>query len=53
MQNFSQNQFNQIAEMRSQSQDQLEQIAKIRKIKNYEKMTKEESITSLLKSKKA
>ena len=28
MQNLSQNEFNQIAEMRGQSQDELEQIAK-------------------------
>ena len=31
MQNLSQNEFNQIAEMRSQLRDELEQIAKIRK----------------------
>ena len=37
--------------MHGQSQDELEQIAKIRRIKNYEKMTKEELIISLLKSK--
>ena len=51
MQNLSPNEFNQIAEMRGQSQDELEQIAKIRRIKNYEKMTKEELIIPLLKSK--
>ena len=51
MQNLSQNKFNQIAEMRGQSQDELERIAKIRRIKNYEEMTKEELIISLLKSK--
>ena len=50
MQNLSQNEFNQIAKMHSLSPDELEQIAKIR-IKNYEKMTKEELIISLLKSK--
>ena len=38
MQNLSQNEFNQIAEMHSQSQDELEQIAKLRRIKNYEEM---------------
>ena len=37
--------------MRDQLRDQLEQIAKIRRIKNYEEMTKEELIISLLKSK--
>ena len=53
MQNFSQNEFNQIVEIRSQLRDELEQIAKIRKIKNYEKMTNEELIISLLKSKQS
>ena len=53
MQNLSQNEFNQIAEMRGLSPDELEQIAKIRRIKNYEKMTKEELIISLLKSKQS
>ena len=51
MQNLSQNEFNQIVEMRGQSRDELQRIAKIRRIKNYE-MTKEELI-SLLKSKKS
>ena len=51
MQNLSQNEFNQIAEIRGQSRDKLERIAKIRRIKNYEEMTKEELIISLLKSK--
>ena len=32
--------------MRGQSRDELEQIAKIRKIKNYEEMTKEKFIIS-------
>ena len=48
MQNFSQNEFNRIAEMRGQSRDELEQIAKIRKIKNYEEMTKEELIILII-----
>ena len=51
MQNLSQNELNQIAEMRGQSRDELERIAKIRRIKNYEEMSKEELIISLLKSK--
>ena len=51
MQNLSQNEFNQIAEMHGQSRDELERIAKIRRIKNYEEMTKDELIISLLKSK--
>ena len=40
MQNLSQNELNQIAEMHGQSRDELEQIAKIRRIKNYEEMFK-------------
>ena len=51
MQNLSQNEFNQITEMRGQSRDGLEIIAKIRRIKNYEEMTKEKLIISFLKSK--
>ena len=39
--------------MRGQSRDELERIAKIRRIKNYEEMTKEELIISLLKSKQS
>ena len=53
MQNLSQNELNQIAEMRGQSRDELERIAKIRRIKNYEEMSKEELIISLLKSKQS
>ena len=37
--------------MRDQSRDELEQIAKIRRIKNYEEMTIEELIITLLISK--
>ena len=51
MQNLSQNELNQIAEMHNQSRDELERIAKIRRIKNYEEMSKEELIISLLKLK--
>ena len=53
MQHLSQNEFDQIAEMRGESRDELGQIAKIRRIKNYEEMTKEELIISLLKSKQS
>ena len=53
MQNLSQNEFNQITEMRDQSRDELERIAKIRRMKNYEEMTKEGLIISLLKSKQS
>ena len=51
LQNLSQNEFNQIAVMRGLSLDELKQIAKIRRIKNYGKITKEDLIISLLKSK--
>ena len=51
MQNLSQNELNQIIKMHDQSRDELERIAKIRRIKNYEEMSKEELIISLLKSK--
>ena len=50
MQNLSQNELNQIAEVRGQSRDELERIAEIRRIKNYEEMQKEELIISLFKS---
>ena len=53
MQNLSLNEFNQIAGMHGQSRDEFERIAKIRRIKNYEEMTKEELIISLLKSKQS
>ena len=53
MQNLSQNEFNQIAEMRGLSRDELEQVAKIRRIKNYKDMKKEDLIISLLKSKES
>ena len=53
MHNLSQNELNQITKMRGQSRDELEWIAKIRRIKNYEEMSKEELITSLLKSKQS
>ena len=53
MQNLSQNEFNQIAEMDVLSRDELEQIAKIRRIKNYEDMRKEDLKISLLKSKES
>ena len=51
MQNLFQNESNQITKMHDQSRDELERIAKIRRIKNHEKMPKEEFIISLLKSK--
>ena len=39
--------------MRVQSRDELERVAKIRRIKNYEEMSKEELIISLLKLKQS
>ena len=53
LRNLSQNELNQIAEMRGQSRDELERIARIRRIKNYEEMSKEELIISLSKSKQS
>ena len=53
MQNLLQNEFNQIAEMLGQARDELERMAKIRRIKNYEEMTKEELIIYFLKSKQS
>ena len=53
MQNLSQNELNQIAEMHNQSRGKLEQITKIKRIKNYEEMSKEELIIFLLKSKQS
>ena len=53
MQNLSQTELNQIAEMRDQSRDELERIAKIRRIKNYEEMSKEELIIYVLKLKQS
>ena len=53
MQNLSQNELNQIAEMRDLSRDEHERIVKIRRIKNYEEMSKEELIISLLKTKQS
>ena len=39
--------------MQNQSRDELEQIAKMRRIKSYEKMSKEGLIISLLRSKRS
>ena len=46
MHNLSQNEVNQMAEMRDQSRDELDRIAKIRRIKNNEELSKEELIIS-------
>ena len=58
--NISQNGLEQIAKMQNLSQnesnqwrDKLEQIAEMRKIKNYEKMSKEGLAIALLKSKRS
>ena len=53
MQNLSQNELNQTTEMHNQPRDELERIAKIRRIQNYEEMSKKELIISLLKSKQS
>ena len=51
MQNLTQNELEQITRTQNQAGDELEQIAEIRRIKNYEKMSKERLIIALLKSK--
>ena len=53
MQNLSQKQLNQIAEILGQSRAELERVAKIRRIKNYEELSKAELIISLLNSKQS
>ena len=53
MQNLTQNELKQIAKMQNLSQDDQEQIAKMRRIKNYRRMSKEELIIALLKSKRS
>ena len=53
MQNLTQNELEQITRTHNQARDELEQIAEIRRIKNYEKMSKERLIIALLKSKRS
>ena len=53
MQNLSQNELNQTIKIHDQSRGELERIAKMRRIKRYDKMSKEELIISLLKSKRS
>ena len=52
-QNLSQNELEQITKMRNLLQNELEQITKVRRIKNYKKMSKEELLIALLKSKQS
>ena len=52
MQNLSQSKLNQITKMHDQSRDKLEHVAKMRRIKNHKRMSKEELIIALLKSKR-
>ena len=51
MQNLSSNDIKQITKMKNHLQDELEKIAKMRRIKNYEKISREGLIIALLKSK--
>ena len=44
MQNISHNDLDQTIKMQNQLQDDLKQIAKMRRIKNYQRMSKEELI---------
>ena len=53
MQNRSQNELEQITKMQNLLQNELEQIVKMRRIKNYKKMSKEELLIALLKSKQS
>ena len=48
MQNFSQNELDQIIKMQNQSQYGLGKIAKMRRIKNYGNMSKEELLIAPL-----
>ena len=48
---LSEKRFKEIAKMQNLSQNELEQFAKMRRIKNYEKMSKEGLIIALLNSK--
>ena len=50
MQNFSQNDLEQITEMNNLLLNKLKQIAKTRRIKNYKDMSKEDLLIALLKS---
>ena len=47
---FPQNDLDQITKMLNLSQNVLEQIAKMRRIKNYNNISKEELLVALLKS---
>ena len=49
--NISKNELNKDENMQKQSIDELREIARLRRIKNREKLTKEDLIISLLKSK--
>ena len=51
IQNLSHNELNQIIKIYDQSQDELEHVVRMRRIKNRKRMSKEELITTLLKSK--
>ena len=50
IQNILNNELNQVKEFQKKSIDELKQIAGLRRIKNTEKLTKEELIVTLLKS---
>ena len=52
MQDLSHNELNQAIRMYDQSQDELERVAKMKRIKNRKRMSKEELIITLLKSKR-
>ena len=51
-QNISENDLRKVRKLQSMSIDDLRKIAKLRKIKNYDKMSKEDLIYTLLRSEK-
>ena len=51
IQNISKNELSQAKKLQRKSIDELKEVARLRKIKNNEKLTKEDLIISLLKSK--
>ena len=53
MQNLTQNELGKITEIQNRSRDELEQISEMRRIKNYEKVSKNGLIIALLKSKRS
>ena len=53
IQNISKNELNQAEKLQNKSIDELKAIARLRRIKNSDKLTKEDLIISLLKSERS